>query len=75
MSTLSTRDRINVVVGQKKKVLVNQSGVIAVRKISDLIDVDTSAKTDGSLLIYDEEQEKFLASTLLEKQTVNGGHF
>lgn len=55
--------------------MVNQSGGIPVRKLSDLIDVDTSEKIDGSLLIYDEEQKKFIASTLLEKQTVNGGHF
>lgn len=75
MATLSTRDRINVVVGQQKKVLINQSGVIAVRRLNDLIDVDTSGQTDGSLLIYDEEQNKFVASTLLEKQTINGGHF
>lgn len=75
MATLSTRDRIKVVVGQQKKVLINQSGVIAVRRLNDLIDVDTSGQTDGSLLIYDEEQNKFVASTLLEKQDINGGHF
>jgi hypothetical protein len=75
MATLSTRDRINVVVAKQKKVLVNQSNAVAVRRLSDLLDVDISAKEDGSLLIYDEEQEKFVASTLLEKQNINGGHF
>lgn len=75
MAVASTKDRINVVVGQQKKVLVNQSGIIAARRLSDLVDVDLSAKTDGSLLIYDEDTEKFTASTLLEKQTINGGHF
>lgn len=75
MATLSTRDRISVVVGQQKKVLVNQSGVIAVRRLGDLIDVDLSAKEDGSLLIYDEQEDKFKASRLLEKQQINGGHF
>ena len=75
MATLSTRDRINVVVGQQKKVLVNQSGLIAARRLSDLLDVDVSGQTDGALLIYDEEQKKYLASTLLEKQNINGGHF
>jgi hypothetical protein len=75
MTTASSRDRINVTVKPKKTVMVNQSGGIPVRKLSDLIDVDTSEKIDGSLLIYDEEQKKFIASTLLEKQTVNGGHF
>lgn len=75
MATLSTRDRINVVVGQQKKVLVNQSSLIAARRLSDLLDVDVSGQADGSLLIYDEEQRKYLASTLLEKQNINGGHF
>jgi hypothetical protein len=75
MTTASTRDRINVTIKPKKTVMVNQSGLLAVRRLNDLLDVDTSTKTDGSLLIYDEEQEKFVASTLLEKQTVNGGHF
>lgn len=75
MATLSTRDRISVVVGQQKKVLVNQSGVIAVRRLGDLLDVDLSAKEDGSLLIYDEQEDKFKASRLLEKQQINGGHF
>lgn len=75
MATLSTRDRISVVVEKQKKVLVNQSGVIAVRRLGDLLDVDTSNQVDGSLLIYDEEQKKYVASTLLEKQQINGGHF
>lgn len=83
--TITTRGPINVSVRQgqsvqaqvkqRQTVLVNQSGIIAVRRLSDLIDVDVSAKTDGSLLIYDENQEKFIASTLLEKQQINGGHF
>lgn len=68
-------DKIKVKVVQNKTVLVNQSGVLSVRKISDLLDVDLSAKEDGSLLIYDEQEDKFKASRLLEKQQINGGHF
>lgn len=68
-------NKINVVVKPKKTIMVNQSGVIAVRKLSDLLDVDTSGTADGSILIYDETQEKFLASTVLDKQKINGGHF
>jgi hypothetical protein len=75
MAALSTRDRINVVVGQQKKVLVNQAGLLAARRLSDLLDVDVSTKEGGSLLIYDENEQKFLASTLLEKQDINGGHY
>jgi hypothetical protein len=75
MAVASTKDRINVVVGQQKRVLVNQSGLIAARRLSDLVDVDLSAKTDGSLLIYDATTEKFVASTLLEKQTIDCGSY
>ena len=66
---------IAVQIKKKQTVMANQSTAISLRKLSDLIDVDVSTKTDGSILIYDEVQEKFIASTLLEKQIVDGGHF
>jgi hypothetical protein len=75
MAVASSRDRINVQIKPKQTVLINQSGAIAVRRLSDLLDVDISEKEDGSLLIYDEVQGKFVASRLLEKQNINGGHF
>lgn len=65
---------VNVQAKKEDKIFINQSGTV-ITKISDLVDVDTSAKKDGSLLIYDEEQEKFIASILLEKQKVNGGQY
>lgn len=71
---VNSQPGVKVNLGTSSRILVNQSATV-INKISDLIDVDTSAKTDGSLLIYDEQQEKFVASTLLEKQVVNGGHF
>jgi hypothetical protein len=73
--TVRPKQSVSVNVNPKQSVMVNQSGVIAVRKLSDLVDVDVSMKEDGSVLIYDEEQEKFVASRLLEKQNINGGHF
>lgn len=83
--TVTTRGSINASVRpaqsvqaqlkQRQTVLVNQSGIIAVRRLSDLVDVDVSTKPDGALLIYDENQQKFISSTLLEKQQINGGHF
>ena len=75
MAVASARDRISVMTKPKPTVLVNQSSLIASKRLSDLLDVDVSAKQDGSLLIYDENEQKFLASTLLEKQNINGGHF
>ena len=86
MTVTSTRDRINVTVNPrqsisvitskpKQTVLVNQSGVLLAKKLSDLLDVDISNKQDGSVLIYDALQEKFVASLVLEKQDINGGQF
>lgn len=74
MSVGSTSGKISVKVKKKPKVFVNQSGLV-VRRLSDLYDVDLSTKEDGSLLIYNETQEQFVASRLLDKQQINGGHF
>ena len=74
MSVGSTSGKISVKVKKKPKVLVNQSGMV-VRRLSDLGDVDLSSKENGSLLIYDVAQEQFVASRLLDKQEINGGHF
>jgi len=65
-----SQNRNNVIVKPKQTVMVNQAGVVATRKLSDLLDVDVSAKEDGSLLIYDVNQEKFVASRLLDKQEI-----
>lgn len=73
MSTTS-KDRISVIVKKKPRIMVNQSN-LASRSLDDMIDVDTSEKSDGSLLIYDETSSKFKTSKLLEKQIINGGHF
>lgn len=74
MTIGSTSGKISVKIKKKPKVFVNQSGLV-VRRLSDLSDVDLGPNEDGSLLIYDEQQEKFVASRLLEKQEINGGHF
>jgi hypothetical protein len=66
--------QINVRIQKKPTVLLNQSGFI-VRNLSDLVDVDTSNAKDGSLLIYNASQEKFLSSDLLESQDIDGGQF
>jgi hypothetical protein len=72
--TVGKSNRLSVGVSRPGRVLVDQSGLVS-RSLNDLVDVDTTTKTDGSLLIYDETQRKFTASTLLEKQTLNGGNF
>lgn len=72
--TVGSSRTLNVTVKKKPKVFVNQSGLV-VRKLSDLADVDGSSREDGSLLIYDADEEKYKNSTLLDKQKINGGHF
>jgi hypothetical protein len=72
---MAAQDRISVVVGQQKKILINQSGVTAPKRLSDLIDVDLSQQEDGAILIYDEAQDKYVAGLLLEKQIINGGRY
>ena len=72
--SVGSSNSITVKVKKKPKVFVNQSGMVT-RRLNDLADVDITAKEDGSLLIYDETQEQFVASRLLDKQEINGGHF
>ena len=72
---MSNSRGISVKIKKNPSILVNQTAIASVRRLSDLADVDTSGKTDGSLLIYNETQEKFKASTILDKQIINGGHF
>jgi hypothetical protein len=71
---VSSQNSISVSPKSPGSVLVNQSKLVS-RSLGDLADVNLSGKTDGSLLIYDEGQGKFVASTLLDKQEINGGHF
>jgi hypothetical protein len=67
-------DRINVRVRNQPRVLVNQSNLL-VNRLSDLSDVDLTQKTDGSVLVYNQSDEKWSATKTLEKQIVNGGNF
>ena len=43
--------------------------------INTLEGVDTSAKTDGSVLVFNASTSKFEATTTLDKQQINGGNF
>lgn len=72
---INVRDKKTVLVNQDKQtVLVNQSGLVN-RKLGDLLDVDTSNKTGGAILVYNVNQDKFFATAILEKQIINGGNF
>lgn len=72
---MALSDRGNVVfVRTKPKVVVNQSGTVA-RKLADLADVDASDVEEGSVLVYDESERKFVATLLLQDQKINGGTY
>lgn len=43
--------------------------------IENMLDVDLQQLTDGSLLIYRNNTAKWHASSLLDKQTMEGGEF
>lgn len=43
--------------------------------IDNIIGVDTSGKTDGSVLVYNSSSSKFEATTTLDKQLINGGQY
>lgn len=44
-----------------------------VGSLGDILDVDLSSLTDGSLLVYDANINKWVATKNLEKQNLNGG--
>lgn len=68
-------NRSRVSIKERDNIFINQTQLDWVKYIGDLLDVDDTPKTDGSVLVYDLSTEKFVASTLLEKQTINGGNF
>ena len=43
--------------------------------VSSLDDVDDTARVDGSILAFDSSEDKYIATTTLEKQTIEGGSF
>jgi len=48
---------------------------IAPNTIENMLDVDLQTLTDGALLIYKNNTSKWTASTMLDKQNMEGGEF
>lgn len=46
-----------------------------VSNLGDILDVDTTSLADGSLLVYDDNINKWVASTDLSKQSMDGGFY
>lgn len=73
--TVNRRRPIQTTIAGRDEILVNQAPSVGARRLDDLIDVDTSGKVDGAVLVYDEDLNNFIATRTLEKQDINGGHF
>lgn len=43
--------------------------------LSNLADVDVTNLTNGSLLVYSDQSQTWVATTLLESQSVESGHY
>ena len=50
-------------------------GPTGVTSISAASDVDSSNKVEGSVLVYSTQNQKWVATTLLENQSVESGHY
>lgn len=48
---------------------------ISPNTIENMLDVDLQTLTDGALLIYKNNTSKWTASTMLDKQNMEGGEF
>jgi hypothetical protein len=50
-------------------------GRAGIENISDALDVDSSNKVEGSVLVYSTQNQKWVATTQLENQNVESGHY
>lgn len=50
-------------------------GTAGAATVSELTDVDLSNKTDGSLLVYSANTQKWVATTQLNNQSLESGHY
>ena len=61
--------------GSDTGTLVVSSSSIVPNSIENMADVDLTGLTDGALLIYKNTTAKWTASTMLDKQNMEGGEF
>lgn len=50
-------------------------GPAGIQNISDAFDVDSTNKIEGSVLVYSTQNQKWIATTQLENQNVESGHY
>jgi hypothetical protein len=50
-------------------------GAAGIEYLSDLLDVDSSNLVNGSVLVYSTEEEKWIATNVLENQIIDSGQY
>jgi hypothetical protein len=58
-----------------KTILTGMLGPRGAASFSELQDIDLSQLGSGSLLVYNNQTQKWTATTLLDQQTVESGQF
>ena len=59
---------------ERTRVFVNQSNLV-IRQLSDINDIDLTQIEDGTVLVYNEQSEKWVATKNLDNQNIGGGLF
>lgn len=74
---VAVRETQTAVVQQStpKTVVTGIMGPAGARTFSEMTDVDLSSLPDGSVLVYNQTNNKWASTTLLNKQTVDCGQF
>ena len=71
-------DALTVAVSEGTFVLntsTNLANPAVVESISNIVDVDTTTKINGSLLVYKTTTNKWTSTTTLDAQNMEGGEF
>lgn len=61
--------------GSETGTLMISASSISPNSIENMADVDLTGLTDGALLIYQNNTARWTASTMLNKQNMEGGEF
>jgi len=65
----------NTVVVQNESTYAIVAGTIGPNSVSTMIDTDLTNLSDGNLLIYSQQTNKWVSSSLLEKQIIESGQY
>jgi hypothetical protein len=71
-TTLQTARTINGVSFNGSADITIATGI---QNISDAVDVDSTNKVEGSILVYSTQNQKWVATTQLENQNIESGHY